>query len=364
MSPELLAAVRERIQHGYTDEQIQAELVAAGHDGLVIEEVLRLAHTDGGGATTPVSSVALPQVMTLITEGIAYVKKRPELVAVLAVPALLLALLEYFRPITPEFLWPLSIATFLVVVVNLFCTMAVLYIVAKSEVGEPLSLSAGFDWTYKNVGGLLWLIILSFVLVWGGFWPFIIPGIIVSFYIYFAQYVYINENIHGFKALLRSRQLVYGDAWAVAGKVVGVGFVFVVLYMAVVFVFGLLATLLSGVSFFQVTESVVAESLLGFFGQVAGAVLTVIGFSVAAKLYHVLSAQKPYDETTLLVAQKRYQALAIWGALVLVLTVAVLARFVVAEKLKPINELTAPTEEVPIEDFDAKERAAELRLNQ
>ena len=54
MSPELVEAIRARIEHGFTREQIREEVLAAGHEEDVFEEAYAaLQQTDVSEPATP-----------------------------------------------------------------------------------------------------------------------------------------------------------------------------------------------------------------------------------------------------------------------------------------------------------------------
>jgi hypothetical protein len=96
MSPELLHAVKERIEHGHPKAAIKAELEAAGYDAATIEAVVTAATPGGGESTTPltavprpadetepVPTVTLPGVGALVKEGLAVLRQRLDLFVVL-----------------------------------------------------------------------------------------------------------------------------------------------------------------------------------------------------------------------------------------------------------------------------------------
>ncbi|MFA5249682.1 MAG: hypothetical protein WC397_04085 [Candidatus Paceibacterota bacterium] len=56
-----------------------------------------------------------------------------------------------------------------------------------------------------------WVLLLSWLITIGGMLLFVIPGIIFSFWIMFAVYVLLNENINGINALLKSKTYMQGQ---------------------------------------------------------------------------------------------------------------------------------------------------------
>ena len=72
---------------------------------------------------------------------------------------------------------------------------------------------------YKRGLGLLpaylWLLIILTLIEMGGFVFGFIPGVIFQIWFSFAVFVFVFENLRGFQALLRSKQMVKGKFWAI-----------------------------------------------------------------------------------------------------------------------------------------------------
>lgn len=362
MSPELLAAVRERVERGYSDDQIRAELKTAGHSEEIITEVLSTARATGGDTLTQIPAVALPKVTELALEGWQYARYHPKLSLLLAIPMMALYGLETLEQMMSMAPASISVAALVVVLVNLFCTIAVLYVVVRGMIGTEPSLASGFSWAAKNVLALLWIGILSMCVVWGGLVLLVIPGLIISFYIYFAQYVYVSEGRRGLAALLRSRQLVRGDALAVVKKLLGLIALLIAVLIVLFASLALLVSVLSVLTGVSLGDSWVVDVVVGLVGQVGSAILTVIGFYITAKLYQILARKKPYDEQAELPGKQRYLALVIWGAIALVAT-ALLVGFSAMQQGELDRAVPEARESDERIDFEAKERAVELRTN-
>lgn len=73
----------------------------------------------------------------------------------------------------------------------------------------------------------IWLAILVMVAVAGGFILLIVPGIILAIGFMFTNYALVVEDKRGMQALLRSRQYVRGYWWAVLGRGLLAGAIFV-----------------------------------------------------------------------------------------------------------------------------------------
>jgi len=62
-------------------------------------------------------------------------------------------------------------------------------------------------------GPYLWVFFLLNIIIAGGFFLFIIPGVLFSVWFSLALFVLIFEERRGFNALFRSKHLVSGKFW-------------------------------------------------------------------------------------------------------------------------------------------------------
>jgi hypothetical protein len=58
---------------------------------------------------------------------------------------------------------------------------------------------------------LVWIGFLSSFIIAGGFFLLVIPGIVFMVWFFFAQFILVDEDIHGMGALLKSREYVRGE---------------------------------------------------------------------------------------------------------------------------------------------------------
>lgn len=312
MSPELLKAVKERIELGYSHDAIKDELRSAGYSEEVLDAVLREA-----GDPSPIPSAGaqqdavatagvlqLPKVSNLVSEAFHFAISRLDLVALLAVPYVVFALLDYTSTSTSPggdaFVVGAGLFGILAFVTYLFALTMLLFTVVNKE--REVSLNESFGWAKQNIMGLIWVFILTFLVVWGGFMLLIIPGIIVSGYVYFSQYVYAVEGKRGLDALMRSRELVYGHWWDVALKILGVTLVLFGMFFAIGIVIGL--------STFMI-EDQLGELVLILVSHVFSAGATVFGLHIGMTLYRSLAAAKPTSAAT--APKGKYRILAFLG---------------------------------------------------
>lgn len=118
------------------------------------------------------------------------------------------------------------------VTVGLWGGAALLYAVCYKE--EKLDVFESFKKSKYLILPYFWVALLVSVVVFAGFILFVIPGIIFVIWFQFAEYALVKENIRGTKALSKSRELVKGYWWPIAGRLVVLGVIVFVLS----FIFG------------------------------------------------------------------------------------------------------------------------------
>lgn len=64
-----------------------------------------------------------------------------------------------------------------------------------------------------------WVTFLGSLLISGGFFLFLIPGIIFSIWFIFAVYIFVIDGTKGMNAILKSREYVRGHWWGVLGRI-------------------------------------------------------------------------------------------------------------------------------------------------
>lgn len=86
----------------------------------------------------------------------------------------------------------------------------------------------------------------------GGLALFIIPGIIVTIMTQFASYIYVNENIGGMEALVRSRAYARGRWWGIFGRTVFITFIAIILQAVIMSISKYTVALSPLVTFFTI----------------------------------------------------------------------------------------------------------------
>lgn len=346
MSPELIAAVKERIQLGHPTEAIRSELQAAGYTDEIITQVLQVAAGQGGAPVPPVpppvamvdtTELVLPGAWELFKRGIQRASKRLDLVALLVAPFILAVIfkLVLFSPgvISDGSLGVLAVSALgvlVMVLLNVLLTATALRITTAPPTSR-LSIAEGLAWAKTKMWGWWWVAILTVLAIYGGLLLFIIPGIIVSLYIFFAQYAYVIESERGLRALMRSRELVRGYWWPLAGRFL----VILILFIIVFLIAGVALGIVSTVAGFSSDTPTAGTLVVGLFYQGVGTFITVVGLFIGAELFHVLAAKRPSVPNAEYAGTGKYRVLVILGLLLpvmLVVLVVILASLNTAQE--------------------------------
>lgn len=340
MSPELLAAVKERLELGHSVESISGELRAAGYEEAAIAAAIEAAQAPEGASpatTIPVvpgydtTPVSLPNFSNLFTESFLYAWRQRRLVGwycvVLLGFFLLLGLslgLAFVQPIAG------SIAMFLVLIggaigLQVF-GLAVQRVVAIDDMTGQVSLAEGWGWARTRFffAGF-WVLFLAGLISQGAMSLLLVPFIVIGPFLSFMVYAFILEDFRGMTSVFRARELGRGNWAALAGR--KVAFWFLVSLPMVVLIGGVTAVVLYGIDpniqfteteFFALVSggvgvvilvSVLVAVLYGIFATLAG-----IRFNVS--LFARLAAARPVGPESGTASDKwKYIVLAVIGAL-------------------------------------------------
>lgn len=317
MSPELKQAVKERVDLGHSQEQITTELKAAGYDDKTITAVYSETVSD----TAAVATASLPGAVDLFKQAWAFALSRPDLIVLLTVPTLLInaaaVMLQMgWVPMSALTVIGLVLGFIAVLFVQFLLQLTLAHTALTTQQSAAPSVSDSWNWATSNVWPWLWIAALSACVVLGGFLLFIIPGLIISFYIAFAMYSFIDEDTRGMSALQRSRALVTGNFWEILSRFV----VFILIIFGLSIMFGIAAALLSEV--IGTLGNGVGELTLSLFDAVLTGFASLLGVYFAASLYNALK-QKPIASVE---PSKAYSILG-WIGLVAFVTFAGLGGF-------------------------------------
>src|SRR6056297_696733 len=171
MSPELKQAVEERVALGHSKEQIASELQAAGYDNESIEAI----YTTVTNATPTASATdqPLPRNRDLLKAAWGFMTSRLDLVAWLAVPSVAIGILEYLNTTGAVIGSPAAILLYILAVIGLvlftvLIQVAVIYSAVKHANGETKTMKDGITWARDHFFSWIWLVLLSGLVVMGG----------------------------------------------------------------------------------------------------------------------------------------------------------------------------------------------------
>ncbi|MEK7462654.1 MAG: hypothetical protein AAB618_03705 [Patescibacteria group bacterium] len=335
MSPELINAIKERLQAGQSRTEIESAVLAMGHQKEVFEAAFTLAEHD----LRTSGQKSLPKVTTLFVNGWNFAKSRLDLVALLFVPLVLEVLASFWFGYSPETdnfpPFPLlAMFTLLGIVYIVILAIALFVVTSKSK---EETLTTAFKWTVRNALPLLFIYVLSGLVVFGGFLFFIIPGVAVAIAITFAQYTFVREGKRGMESLLASRAVVKGRWFVVARKIAG----FIFLTLILILIFGML---------YGLVEMVVGEGRYMTLGgelltQALSAVMSIINLHAMYHLYLALSETAVSTEVASKFVRGRYWLMAAL-TLGLMTVLLILATFYKESLSKWLEEANVPLEEM------------------
>ncbi len=95
-------------------------------------------------------------------------------------------------------------------------TVAMMYLISEWE--NSLSIRESLKKGWNIIWAYWWLGFLQSLLILGGYFLFIAPGIIFSVWFSVGMYVLIVEGVTGMNALIKSREYVRGYWWGVLGR--------------------------------------------------------------------------------------------------------------------------------------------------
>jgi hypothetical protein len=236
----------------------------------------------------PVQAEAMPapNMLDLLKAGWQFVLLRTDIVgwyiALLAVTAVLSS--DWLINMGGMTTFVAIIATFVAMIFIAMNSWGIMYAVSQPD-PSLISYKQAFDWGAKHFFPLLWTTILVTLAVSIGFFLLIIPGIILTVYLYFSIYAVAMGYGSGVTALKQSYADVKGRWWPVAKKLLALALWVLLIYLAFAFVYGLFTTL------GEVNEftTMVFEAL---FSGVLGGVVGVMSMYALAQYYKYLRATR------------------------------------------------------------------------
>ena len=145
-----------------------------------------------------------------------------------------------------------SIVVFIGAIIFIFSVLPVIFSI-HTTAGVDASYRATVRWFWPFV----WITILEILAVLGGSIMLIVPGIWLAFAFSLMAYVFVIEHRRGIDALRQSKEYIKGYWWAVTGRVLLLGLV----YLAAMFILEFPATLLGG----RIAGDIMSMVLILFF---------------------------------------------------------------------------------------------------
>jgi hypothetical protein len=138
-----------------------------------------------------------------------YIKQFSELIWIPIIPSLILAIADYLNVFSDPFLK--GIGDLMTVVGVLFSILSTLALIYAAHNGKQFNES--YRYAEENFLKYIWVMILSFVIVVGGMFLFVVPALIFIVWFSIAGYVFVVEGSRGLGAILKSKEYFRGYFW-------------------------------------------------------------------------------------------------------------------------------------------------------
>lgn len=237
----------------------------------------------------------LPAIKTLISDGYTYVRNNLGIVWRYA-GVLLLSMIVLLAPIAGVLAWLAAtdtISTGMYVVAGVIGVMsfviglALMVLAATAATHavtntESTSFKVSWRWALSNFWSIAWVGLLGGMVILGGSLFFILPGMVVGLYTMLYIYTYIHDGARGMDALVSSTRLIYGNFWAVFGRLA----VIWLLTVLVMFIVDVAATVLAGLvgyaHMYAAIAVITVGEIIGLFLQFA---ITIFILKVLSDIY-------------------------------------------------------------------------------
>jgi hypothetical protein len=353
MSPELITAVKERLELGYTHERITEELRGAGYDDATISQAVAAAvehegsvlqgETKNESYTAAGEGVRMIGFNELVRSAWAHTKQNWKLffkygLVLLAIGAVFggavfLTGLQTASDLSAAGGFSSALMAMIVILILSIVAMFMAGIANFALIRNLLHPEESFSSSFKSMLGRFWavafLIVLNALVIQGGHLLLILPGIALTIYLFLTTYVFVEEGKTGMAALIRSTELIYSRWWSVFGRLLYLLLIGVLVgglcFFVVIAVWGVLnlAGATGGaVSFFS---SVVIPFLLAIGFLFFVLVITAYVLSGGVALFRSLRALGPaktFSESGVKKLRVVYIVLAVLGVLSYVLSAA------------------------------------------
>lgn len=141
-------------------------------------------------------------------------------------------------PDSPSFAL-LFILGFGLFIIQLWSQIALIYAIAGRD--RKLGIKEAYQNSFRKILSYFWIVIISIIVIGGGMFLFVVPGIVFGVWFCLAVYVFISEDVRGMSALLKSKEYVRGNGLAVFWRFLALGLIFIGISLAVSFAVSLIS---------------------------------------------------------------------------------------------------------------------------
>jgi len=124
-----------------------------------------------------------------------------------------------------SFAGTLGLLSALWIVILLFHFWSQIALIYAASKNESVSIVAAYRYAIGRTFSYLWLIIASGIIVTGGMFLFFIPGVVFAVWFSLAAFVFVNEDARGMSALLKSKEYMRGQWFAVFWRWLALGLI-------------------------------------------------------------------------------------------------------------------------------------------
>ncbi|TAN57580.1 hypothetical protein EPN15_03890 [Patescibacteria group bacterium] len=188
-----------------------------------------------------------------------------------------------------------------IAVAHILSQAALIYAAVHRE--KIIGLGEAFGFASGKLFSFLWVAILSIIIIGGGSFLFIIPGIIFAIWFILAPFVLMGEDARGMAALLKSKEYIRGNGLAVFWRLFAFGLIVGLAFFAVY----LGVSIIGGIIIAAIKSSMIKliAGLIFFFTPfIIQPIVAALNAIYAALIYEHLRAARPASAYTPSVAQK------------------------------------------------------------
>lgn len=281
ITQELIGYIKKELASGKTKDEIVKNLLSQGWNDTDLEEAFKqivsnisVDHISGSENLNSSTDVNyqnqvsnseirdLPSGWALLKEAWTFYQTR--LLVTLGLSFLLTLfsfIYEFFiknklEPITSFDLFfspsniPFILGGILIFFIQIWIYLSLIFVIKDSE--EKITILEALKRGKNKILNMFLVSILFFLIVIGGTFPLVIPGIILSISFVFYPFIIVSENLKGFKALVKSREYVKGYWWQILGRIFFLPLLVFLFSLAILFLVFVIRFLVGGfsVSFF------------------------------------------------------------------------------------------------------------------